>query len=91
MTVMVDMLSSCITANTERCNIIDHRCCKGIKDSLSILLAETSSASQVECEVAVCLLEYQSQGKNVFSPISSTKPPEVALVVSKVPAKSASG
>ena len=74
-----------------RPSIIDQRFCKGTKCSLSILDAEMSSASDVEWAVAVCRFEYQSNGNEVFKSVYSTNPPEVALVVSKVPAKSAPG
>jgi hypothetical protein len=72
-------------------NIKAHRSMRGIKVSRNILLAEINSASVVLCAVAVCRFEYQSSGKYVFGPSKLIKPPLVAFVVSKVPAKSASG
>ena len=53
-------------------------------------LAETISASTVECATEVCFWAFAARGKNEFGPTRARKTPEVDLNSGLSPAKSAS-
>ena len=70
-------------------SIVDHNCIIGMASANKDAASETTSLSVVDREVLVCFLHIHEIGMYVRGPNNTNHPPEVLLVSSQSPAKSA--
>ena len=90
MICIVAVLSSISVRFTDLPRIACHNIRAGNPTTRNARSAATISASGVECDTQVCFLEIAESGKNEFGPTRARYTPDVDLIVTLHPAKSAS-
>jgi len=79
-----------VAAGANTLSTVDHKVRHGMPSKRTVASSAMTSASEEECDIAVCFLHSQVIGTNVCLPTRHNKPPDVDLLVFKSPANPAS-